>query len=69
MTETTTTNKRGFEQRATAGWLHEHVRPLFAHLAVALHNGETKRIAETMVQGIDRKGCGSSATTPRRPPV
>jgi hypothetical protein len=29
-------------------------RARFAHLAVALHEGEAKRIVETMVRGIDR---------------
>jgi hypothetical protein len=48
VTETTTANGQGFEQQATAKWLHKHTRPLFAVLAVALHDGEAKRIAETM---------------------
>jgi hypothetical protein len=29
-------------------------RPLFTEPAAALHGGEAKRIAETMVRGIDR---------------
>jgi hypothetical protein len=48
MTETTTTNGPGFEQQATAKWIHKHNRPLLAGLAVALHDGEAKRISETM---------------------
>jgi hypothetical protein len=53
MTERTTTNRLGFEQRATAQWLRdEHVR--FAHLAKLL-DGEVKRIAEVMALEIARK--------------
>jgi hypothetical protein len=47
MTESTTANRPGFEQQAAAKWLHKRTRPLFAGLAVALHNGEVKRIDET----------------------
>jgi hypothetical protein len=51
VTESTTTNRPGFEQGATAEWLHEQARPLFTGLAVVLQDGEAKRIVETMVQG------------------
>jgi hypothetical protein len=46
MAETTSANGPGLEQQAAAKWLHKRTRPLFATLAVALHNGEVMRIDE-----------------------